>query len=151
MTGGRFCTSTSPPSHQQLDRAAAKRSVSLRTSLEIPALRSRCLEVFAAIRSLQIAGVRASMRNPWQNGVSERWVENCRCGLLDHIIAVSKRHLKRLLADYLRYYNCASYCPPRYVVENSKPFCCDVGIARSRLLRRTRSTNLAAASVSSAR
>jgi transposase InsO family protein len=109
------------------------------------------LEVHAGIHSLQITAVQTSIRSPWQNGVAERWVGSCRRDLLDHIIAVNERHMKRLLADYICYYNCASYCPPRYVVENSKPFCCDVGIAGSRLLRRTRSTNLAAASVSSAR
>jgi len=91
-------------------------------------------EVRTALRSLQITGVQTSIRSPWQNGVAERWVGSCRCDLLDHIIAVDERHLKRLLADYIRYYNYASYCPPRYVVVNSKPFCSNVGIARSRSL-----------------
>ena len=36
------------------------------------------LEVLAAIRSLQITGVRTTIRSPWQNGVAERWVESCR-------------------------------------------------------------------------
>src|SRR5215472_8046959 len=86
-----------------------------------------------------------------RNGVAERWVGSCRRELLDHVTALNERHLRRLLSEYVSYHNRASYCPPGYVVENSKPFCCDVGIAGSRLLRRTRSTNLAAASVSSAR
>ena len=54
------------------------------------------LEVLAAIRSLQITCVRTSIRSPWQNGVAERWVESCRRDLLDHIIALNERHLKRL-------------------------------------------------------
>jgi len=37
--------------------------------------------------------------------VAERWVQNCRHDLLDHIIAVNERHLKRLLSDYVRYYH----------------------------------------------
>ena len=37
--------------------------------------------------------------------MAERWVESCRRDLLDHIIAVNERHLKRLLADYIRYYH----------------------------------------------
>ncbi|PYU25272.1 MAG: integrase, partial [Acidobacteria bacterium] len=43
--------------------------------------------------------------SPWQNGVAERWVESCRRDLLDHVIAASERHLKRLLSDYVRYYH----------------------------------------------
>ena len=63
------------------------------------------LEVLVALRSLQITCVRTSIRSPWQNGVAERWVESCRRDLLDHIIAVNERHLKRLLADYIRCYH----------------------------------------------
>jgi transposase InsO family protein len=63
------------------------------------------LEVLAAIRSLRITCVRTSIRSPWQNGVAERWVESCRHDLLDHVIAVNERHLKRLLADYIRHYH----------------------------------------------
>jgi putative transposase len=49
--------------------------------------------------------VRTSFESPWQNGVAERWVESCRRDLLDHIIAVNERHLRRLLSDYVRYYH----------------------------------------------
>jgi putative transposase len=62
------------------------------------------LKVPAAIRLLQITCVQTSIQSPWQNGVAERWVESCRRDLLDHIIAVNERHLKRLLSDYVRYY-----------------------------------------------
>lgn len=63
------------------------------------------LEVQAALRALQITAVQTSIHSPWQNGVAERWVETCRRDLLDHIIAMNERHLKRLLANYLRYYH----------------------------------------------
>jgi len=63
------------------------------------------LEVLSAISSLRITCVRTSILSPWQNGVAERWVESCRRDLLDHIIAVNERHLRRLLADYIRYYH----------------------------------------------
>ena len=56
------------------------------------------------VRSLKIRPVRTSFESPRQNGVAERWVESCRRDLLDHIIAVNERHLKRLLSDYVRYY-----------------------------------------------
>ena len=63
------------------------------------------LEVPAAIRSMTITCVRTSIRSPWQNGVAERWVGSCRRDLLDHIIALNERHLRRLLAGYVRYYH----------------------------------------------
>jgi transposase InsO family protein len=49
--------------------------------------------------------VRTAFRSPWQNGVAERWVGSCRRDLLDHVIVMSKRHLKRLMAEYVRYYH----------------------------------------------
>ncbi len=63
------------------------------------------VEVPEAIRSLRIRPVRTSFESPWQNGVAERWVESCRRDLLDHIIAVNERHLKRLLSEYVCYYH----------------------------------------------
>jgi putative transposase len=63
------------------------------------------LEVPTAVRSLRVNPVRTSFESPWQNGVAERWIGSCRRDLLDHIIAVDERHLKRLLAEYIRYYH----------------------------------------------
>jgi len=63
------------------------------------------LEVPVAVRSLKMSPVRTSFESPWQNGVAERWVESCRRDLLDHIIAMNERHLKRLLSEYVRYYH----------------------------------------------
>ena len=51
------------------------------------------LEVACAVRPMAIRPVRTSFESPWQNGVAERWVESCRRDLLDHIIALSERHL----------------------------------------------------------
>ncbi len=62
-------------------------------------------EVPAAVRSLGIKPVRTSFESPWQNGVAERWVESCRRDLLDHVIAVNERHLKRLLSEYVHYFH----------------------------------------------
>lgn len=62
-------------------------------------------EVPVAVRSLKIRPVRTSFESPWQNGIAERWVESCRKDLLDHIIAVNERHLKRLLSEYISYYH----------------------------------------------
>jgi len=63
------------------------------------------LEVPAAVRSLNMRPVRTWFESPWQNGVAERWVESCRRDLLDHVIVLNERHLKRLLSDYVRYYH----------------------------------------------
>jgi transposase InsO family protein len=63
------------------------------------------LEIPVAVRSLKMSPVRTSFESPWQNGVAERWVESCRRDLLDHIIGLNERHLKRLLSEYIRYYH----------------------------------------------
>jgi hypothetical protein len=42
---------------------------------------------------------------PWQNGVAERWVGSCRRDLLDHVIVLNERHLKRLMSEYVLYYH----------------------------------------------
>ena len=63
------------------------------------------LEVPIAVRSLKMRPVRTSFESPWQNGVAERWIESCRHDLLDNIIAVNERHLKRLLFEYVSYYH----------------------------------------------
>src|SRR5215472_16936225 len=47
----------------------------------------------------------AARLNTHANGVAERWIESCRRELLDHVIAVNERHLKRLLFDYVRYHH----------------------------------------------
>jgi hypothetical protein len=62
-------------------------------------------EVPAAIRFLNINAVRTSFASPWQNGVAERWVGSCRRELLDHVIALNERHLKRLLSEYVSYHH----------------------------------------------
>jgi putative transposase len=63
------------------------------------------IDVPAAVRSLGITPLRTSFESPWQNGIAERWVESCRRDLLDHVIAINEKHLKRLLAEYVRYYH----------------------------------------------
>ena len=48
---------------------------------------------------------RTSIQSPWQNGTAERWVGSCRREMLDHIIALNERHLRRLMSDYVSYYH----------------------------------------------
>ena len=39
--------------------------------------------------------------SPWQNGVAERWVGGRRPELLDPVIVLNERRLKRLMREYL--------------------------------------------------
>ena len=54
--------------------------------------------------ALGIRPIRTAFKSPWQNGIAERFVGNCRRDLLDHVIVLNERHLKRLMAEYVRYY-----------------------------------------------
>jgi transposase InsO family protein len=62
-------------------------------------------EVVDTMKSFGVQPRRTSFRSPWQNGVAERWVGNCRRDLLDHVIVLNERHLKRLMNEYVRYYH----------------------------------------------
>jgi len=62
-------------------------------------------EVIDTMKSFSIKPKQTSFRSPWQNGVAERWVGNCRRDLLDHVIVLNERHLKRLMNEYVRYYH----------------------------------------------
>ncbi len=61
--------------------------------------------VVTAAKAMGSQPVRTAFRSPWQNGVAERWVGSCRRDLLDHVIVLNERHLKRLVAEYVRYYH----------------------------------------------
>jgi transposase InsO family protein len=56
-------------------------------------------EVVTAIKDFGIEPKRTSFQSPWQNGIAERWVGNCRRDLLDHVIVLNERHLKRLMNE----------------------------------------------------
>jgi putative transposase len=61
--------------------------------------------VIETVKAFGIKPKRTSFRSPWQNGVAERWVGNCRRDLLDHVIVLNERHLKRLMSEYVLYYH----------------------------------------------
>jgi transposase InsO family protein len=62
-------------------------------------------EMIDAVESFGTQPKQTSFRSPWQNGVAERWVGNCRCDPLDQVIVLNERHLKRLMNEYVRYYH----------------------------------------------
>jgi transposase InsO family protein len=54
---------------------------------------------------LGVREVITAWRSPWQNGYVERFIGSLRRELLDHVIVLDEMHLRRLLRDYVRYYN----------------------------------------------
>jgi putative transposase len=62
-------------------------------------------DVVSAVRDIGSQPTRIAFRSPWQNDVAERWVGSCRRDLLDHVVVLNERHLKRLMAEYVRYYH----------------------------------------------
>ena len=61
--------------------------------------------VTRAIKQLPMRPRRTAYQSPWQNGTAERWVGSVRRELLDHVIVLDEEHLRRLLRDYVGYYN----------------------------------------------
>ena len=61
-------------------------------------------EVIETVKSFGIQPKRTSFRSPWQNGAAERWVCTCRRDLLEHVIVLNRRHLKRLMNEFVLYY-----------------------------------------------
>ena len=59
----------------------------------------------ATIKSFGIIPTRTGFRSPWQNGIAERWVGNCRRDLLDHVIVLTEEHLKRFMTEYMADYH----------------------------------------------
>jgi putative transposase len=62
-------------------------------------------EVLETAKNLGVRPIRIALRSPWQNGIAERFVGNCRRDLLEHVIVLNERHLKRLMKEYIDYYH----------------------------------------------
>ena len=57
------------------------------------------------VRSLGIRDRPTSPRSPWQNGHAERLIGSIRRKCVDHVVAISERHLRHLLLSSMNYYN----------------------------------------------
>lgn len=57
------------------------------------------------MKGIDIAEVLAALRSPWQNAFVERVIGTIRREVLDHIIVLYERHLRRRLRSYFRYYH----------------------------------------------
>lgn len=62
-------------------------------------------EVARSISRLGTRPRRTALQSPWQNGTAERFVGSVRRELLDHVVVLSEDHLRRLLQEYVHYYN----------------------------------------------
>jgi putative transposase len=62
-------------------------------------------EISRAIERFGIGPRRTAFRSPWQNGTAERFVGSVRRELLDHAVVLGEDHLRRLLSEYVEYYN----------------------------------------------
>jgi putative transposase len=62
-------------------------------------------EVACTAARIGICPLRTALHSPWQNGTAERFVGTIRRELLDHVVVLSEDHLRRLLREYVEYYN----------------------------------------------
>jgi transposase InsO family protein len=56
-------------------------------------------------KTLDIREVIIAPRSPWQNAYAERVIGSIRRECLDHVVAISERHLLRIMGKYVEYYN----------------------------------------------
>ena len=56
------------------------------------------------VASMGIGEVMSSPSSPWQNPYAERLIGSIRRECLDHVIVLGERHLRRVLASYMAYY-----------------------------------------------
>jgi transposase InsO family protein len=85
------------------------------------------------VESMDIKQVLIAARSPWQNPYVERVIGSIRRDCLDHHIIFNERHLRRVLKEYIRYYNeyrthlgLEKDCPEPRSIEYS-----DLGVVKS--------------------
>jgi len=57
------------------------------------------------IKNMGIEHVKIAPRSPWQNPYCERVIGSIRRDVLNHVIVLNERHLKRVLSAYIAYYH----------------------------------------------
>jgi len=62
-------------------------------------------DVVSTVKAMGSQPIRTAFRSPWQNGLAERWVGSVRRDLLDHVIVLNRKHLRRLLNECVGYYH----------------------------------------------
>ena len=97
-----------PSAQRFVDRTAAARSLGIRKPhrfLIFDRDAKFSADVVSTVKQNGTEPVRTAFRSPWQNGVAERWVGSVRRELLDHVVVLNQRHLRRLLKEYVHYYH----------------------------------------------
>ena len=96
-------------------------------------------DVLTFLKATGLTPKRTSCESPWQNGIAERWVGGCRRELLDHVIPLNERHLRRLVRDYVSYFHqdrihdsLGKDTPNRRPIQN-KPFPAATVLSSARL------------------
>jgi len=62
-------------------------------------------EFHCRVTQMGIEEIATAYRSPWQNAYVERVIGSIRRECLDHMIVFGERHLRRILAEYVEYYN----------------------------------------------
>jgi transposase InsO family protein len=65
-----------------------------------------------------VASIRTPHRAPNANAYAERWVRSAREDCLDHLLIAGEAHLRRVLAEYVAFYNQAR---PHQGLEQRSP------------------------------
>ncbi len=66
---------------------------------------TRLFDAVFAAASIEV--IKIPPRAPKANAIAERWVRTVRTGCLDWILTWNRRHLERVLTDYIAHYNTA--------------------------------------------
>jgi putative transposase len=59
----------------------------------------------AVFASIGIDAIKTPVRSPRSNAFAERWVRTVREDCLDHILIFGRRHLEKVLTEYVHHYN----------------------------------------------
>ena len=57
------------------------------------------------MKGVGVGEVLTAPHSPWQNPFAERLIGSIRRECLDHVLVLSERHLRRILARYFTYYH----------------------------------------------
>ena len=73
----------------------------------------------ARVKGMSIREIITAPRSPWQNPYAERVIGSIRRECTDHLIILGASHLRRVLKDYVAYYN---HSRPHLSLERNAPF-----------------------------
>ena len=96
------------PPHAPLGAAANHRSHPRGAAAALPPPGPRCAlrrDFAARARCIGIETLLTPFRTPRANAIAQRFVRTVRRKCLDHVIVWNERHLRRVLREYVAYYN----------------------------------------------